>query len=314
MPIILLKHGDTKQNISDLVGTITWGGSNNEVSRTLQFEVLHPKHDYYTPRVQPKLGDTIQLLTDDGSEIFRGKVFYSEQVSEQGTIQVTCYDDAIRLSKSKGTFNFKNATAESIARRVCEEINLQVGELAPTSIPQKMIVQGGGLYQTLTDAYKGASLQNGKRYLPIMMQGRLNVIEVGATVIDYVLNDAINIISSSFTESADSIINKVKIYDENDKFLDEVGNKESMNLFGVFQDTYTKEKDKQARAVATNMLKFVEYSVDVTAIGNVKCITGFNIKVEDSTTGVVGVFEISSDTHTWSNGQYEVNLQLIYKG
>lgn len=314
MPIILLKQGNVKTNISDLVGTITWAGSNNEISRSVQLEVLHPKHDHYTPRVHPKLGDIVQLLSDDGSEIFRGKVFYSEQVSSQGTIQITCYDDAIRLSKSKGTFNFKNATAESITKRVCEEITLPIGELAPTSIPQKMIVQGGGLYQTITDAYKGAGLQNGKRYLPIVMNGRLNVIEVGSTTIDYVLNDVINIISSSFSETADNIINKVKIYDENDSFLDEVSNKESVDLFGIFQDTYTKEQDKQARAVATNMLKPIEQSVDITAIGDVKCMSGFNIKVEDSTTGVVGVFEIISDTHTWSNGQYEVNLQLIYKG
>lgn len=313
-PLIYLKQNDIKKDITSVVSSITWSGSNGDISRVLEIDVLYPIHDVYTPRTLPALGDTIQLVTEDSKELFRGKVFYNEQVSSQGTVKVTCYDDAIRLSKSKGTFNFKNATAEAITKRVCDEINLPVGSLAATNINQKKLVNGEGLYQVIKDVYEGAGLQNGKRYLPFSLNGKLNVIESGSTTIDYVLNDSINIISSSFSQKADSIINRVKVYDENDKYIDTVSDNDSINKFGIFQDVYTKEKGKQALAVAKNMLTGIENSIDVVAIGNVNCMTGYNVKVEDSTTGLSGIFEIESDTHTWSNGQYEVSLKLKFKG
>lgn len=314
MPKILLKNNTGKQDITDLTGHISWSGSVGDISRVLEFTILHPKHDVYTPRFYPNLGDVVQLLADEGHELFRGVVFYAEQVSQQGTVKITCYDDSIRLSKSTGTFNFKNSSAESIARRVCEEINLPVGSLASTGINQKLLVQGGGLYQTIVDAYNVAATKNGNRYLPLMMNGKLNVIQVGGTTIDYVLEDSVNIISSSFSESAGAIINKVKIYNDKDQYISEVSNQESINKFGIFQSTYTKEKNKDPKTMAKNSLQNVERSISISAIGNTSCISGYNIKVIDSTTKIAGRFQISSDTHKWENGQYTVDLELIYMG
>lgn len=40
------------------------------------------------------------------------------------------------------------------------------------------------------------------------------------------------------------MVNKVKIYDENDQYLDIAQHDELISLVGVFQEIYVKEEDK----------------------------------------------------------------------
>ncbi len=314
MPKVTLKNKTGLIDVTDMISEITWGGSKSEIARKMELSFLYALHDVHSPKIYPNIGDMMYLYDDEGNELFQGKVFYNERVNEQGTIQITCYDDAIRLSKSKGTYNFKGKTAEAITTTVCNEIGISIGSLASTGINQKMLCSGKGMYEIIKDAYESASLQNKKRYLPRMSKGKLNVIEVGSEVVDYILSDATNIISSSYSENAENVVNRVKMYDENDKYIGMVENKELVSLLGVFQDTYTKEKDKQARTVATNMLTGIERAASVTVRGNVACLSGSGIKIEDSATKLQGLFYIESDTHKWANGQYTTDLTLEFKG
>lgn len=305
---------NTLTDVTQFVSAINWSGSNDEVARQLTLTWLYPLHDVYVPKIYPKIGQMFYLYTDDGKEVFRGKCYTNEKTNEQGTISVTCYDDAIRLSKSKGTFNFKNVPAESITRIAAKEIGIECNRLAPTKINQKMLCEGKGLYETIVDSYKGAAKQNGKSYKVLMMEGKLNVIEVGATTLDYVLSDKQNITEFNYKEDASNVINRVKIYDENAQYLDVVTQDVSISLLGVIQDIYNKEEDKQARAVASSMLTSIEKSVSVTCLGHISLISGYSVKIFDTATGITGKFVITSDSHEWSNGQYFTQLDLIYKG
>ena len=312
--IIKTKINNTLTDVSEMVSSITWAGSSTEIARSLNITWLYPLHDYYIPKIYPTLGQDFYFYDDKGNEVFRGKVYQNERTNTQGTISITAYDDGIRLAKSKGTFNFKNMTAENITQKAAAEIGISCNSLASTKINQKMLCEGKGLYEIITEAYKGAADQNGKSYKVLMMEGKLNVIEVGAEVLPYVLRDDKNITEFSFTEDAQNIINKIKIYDGNAKYLDVVSNQQSMNLFGIIQDNYTKEEDKQARAVATSNLKQVERTVSVTVIGNISLISGYAVKLIDTSTNIAGNFIIQSDSHEWSNGQYFTRLDLTYKG
>lgn len=314
MPKVTLKNSTGTINISELVSEISWTGSNDTIARSMEIQLLYPLHDYLAPKIYPKIGDMMFLYDDEGSELFQGRVFYNERLSEQGTIQITCYDDAIRFSKSKGTYNFKKKTAEAITTTVCNDLGITIGKLAATGITQKLLCQKSGMYDILKDAYNGASLQNKKKYLFMMQNGKFHVIEYGGEVISYVLNADTNILESSYSENAENVINRVKIYDENDKYIGVVENKQLVNLIGVFQEVYTKEKDKQAKTVASNMIQGIEKTVDVTVIGNVECISGKAVKIEDPITKLTGLFYIESDTHSWSNGQYTTSMTLKFKG
>lgn len=306
----MLKNKSGKIDVTQMVADITWSGSELEIARKLEFNFLYPLHDHYTPKIYPNIGDQMYLYDDNGNELFQGRVFYNERLSEQGTIQITCYDDAIRLAKSKGTYNFKGKTAEAITQIVCNDLGVEIGEVAQTGIPQKILYNSVGMYEIIQKAYDGASKQNKKRYCIQMREGKLCVDEIGKEILPNVISSDTNILESSYSENAEGVINRIKIYDEKDKYIGVVENKELISLVGVFQDIYIKEKDKQAGTVASNMLKRIEERIEITTLGNVQYRTGKVVKVQDTSTKVDKVFCITSDSHKWNNSQYETNLVL----
>lgn len=293
-----------------MVSEITWSGSVEEVARKLELNFLFPLHDHYAPKVYPNIGEQLFLYDDNHTELFQGRVFYNERLGEQGTIQITAYDDAIRLAKSKGTYNFKGKTAEAITKIVCNDLGVEIGQLAHTGIPQKMLCNGMGMYEIVSNAYAGASKQNKKKYSINMRQGKLCVDEIGKEEVTTTISSDTNIIESSYSENAEEVINRVKIYDEQDQYLGVVEDKELIDLVGVFQDVYTKEQDKQAGTVASNMLQGIEQSIEMTTLGNVEYRSGKLVNIEDSVTKQLGLFLIVSDSHSWSGGQYRTNINL----
>ena len=313
MPKVVLKNKTATIDVTNMTSTIKWSGSISQIARVLELDFLYPLHDHFAPKIYPNIGNKMYLYDDTGEELFRGRVFYNERFGEQGTIQITCYDDAIRLSKSKGTYNFKNKTAEAITRTVCNDLGISVGNLANTGISQKMLCSNIGMYEIIKSAYEGASKQNKKKYHITMKQGKLCVEEVGKEVLYYILKADSNILESTYSENAEGVVNKIKIYDEDDQYLGMVQNDELINLVGVFQEIYIKEEDKQARTVASSMLQGVTKEATVTVKGNTSCISGKVIKIEDSLTKLVGSFYIESDEHEWSNGQYRMKLDLNKK-
>lgn len=310
MPKVVLKNRKGTIDVTSMTSTIKWSGSMSQIARVLELDFLYPLHDHYAPKIYPNIGDEMYLYDDTGEELFRGRVFYNERVGEQGTIQVTCYDDAIRLSKSKGTYNFKNKTAEAITRTVCNDLGISVGNLANTGISQKMLCSNMNMYEIIKEAYKAAGNQNGKRYSIGMRQGKLCVNQVGNEVVDYILQSDTNIIESSYSENAEGVVNKVKIYDENDQYIGVVQDDELISLLGTFQDIYVKEDDKQAKAVAQSMLNGINQEISITAKGNTSCISGKIIKIVDSLTKLRESFYIESDEHKWGISQYKMFMTL----
>lgn len=293
-----------------MVSEIIWSGSEDEIARKLELNFLYPLHDHYTPEVYPNIGEELFLYDDKDVELFRGRVFYNERLGEQGTIQVTAYDDAIRLAKSKGTYNFKGTTAEAITQIICNDLGVEIGELAPTGISQKMLCNGEGIYEIIQKAYEGVSKQNKKKYSIGMRQGKLCVDEVGKEVVVTPISSDINILESSYSENAEEVINRVKIYDEKDQYIGVVEDKDLIDLVGIFQDVYTKEQDKQAGTVASNMLKGIEKNIEITILGNVDYRTRKMIQIQDIDIKNASELYIVSDTHKWSNSQYETSLVL----
>ncbi len=305
MPKVILKNKTATIDVTNMTSTIKWSGSTSQIARVLELDFLYPLHDFYAPKIYPNIGDEMYLYDDNGEELFRGRVFYNERFGEQGTIQVTCYDDAIRLSKSKGTYNFKNKTAEAVTRTVCNDLGISVGNLVSTGILQKMICSNMNMYEIIKEVYEAGS-QNGKEYMITMKQGKLYVEQVGNEAVGYTLRADTNIIESSYSENAEGVINKVKIYDENDQYLGVVQKDELIGLLCTFQEIYIKEDGKQAKAVAQSMLQGVSQEISVTIKGNIGCISGKTIEIEDSLTKLVSCFYIEADEHEWQEGQYLV--------
>jgi hypothetical protein len=315
MKIKWTKQSDNStSDITDFISTVNWGGSSSQVSRTLEISCLNSPNDKNIKDLPIKLGDRLKLYSDDNKLLIDIMVYNRERNSEAGTITYNGFDNLNYLLRSNGTYNFKNVTPEKITKTVCNELKIDIGDIVSTNVNIKsLLIDGEGYYDIIMKAYTKAHISNGKKYMPIMFGKKLYVIEKGEIVKDFLLSEKVNILNSSYSESLDSMVNKIKIYDDKGKQIGEIKNDTWIKLYGIFQDTYTKEDGINASIAAKNMLKGIDKTASLEAIGNIYCISGYGVKIKDSITGLSGTFWIDNDSHTWENGIHTMSLDLAFK-
>lgn len=313
MAKIWLNQDNQNIDITNYLKNITWRGSKSEASRSIEINLINTVLDASIPDIYIKNGSILKLFEDTGELLFKGYVFKNERASQSSSVSVIAYDPLIYFLKSVGTYNIKNKTAEEVAKMLCNDFEVPIGTFAQTGIKQSFLANRRGIYDILATAYTTASKKNGKKYMPLIKDGKLNVIEIGTLVAGFELSDEINIIDSGYTESVENMVNRVRIYNDKDTQTGVVENAEWIKKYGVLQDIYVTQKDKDTQTEAKALLTDVEKTITVEAIGNIRCITGNAVKVKDKATGLTGLFYIDSDTHTWSNGQHIMKLKLNFK-
>lgn len=297
------------KDITEIVASITWSGDYKQAARKLEFGIAVHPHDAYLPRITLKMGDMVALIDDKGKELFQGYVFYKEKSINGNEMQVTAYDGLIYLLKSKGTYNFKNMTPQAITSKVCGDFGIPVGNLASGS-PLNRLFDTETIYNIIMTAYTIESNKSGKLYMPRMEKGKLNVIEKGGKITKFVLDPKTTIINSTYSESMENAINVVKIYDENGNYKGQVT---LDGIPGILQDVYKTEKGQDAQVQARGMLRGIERTAEIEAIGDVECITGNAVIIKEPYTGLNGLFYIDNDEHTFANGQHTMRLGLSFK-
>lgn len=296
------------KDITEIVTSSRWSGDDKQASRMFEFGIAVSLNDYYLPKVTIKMGDMVVVEKDD-EEIFQGYVFSKEKSINGSEMTVSCYDGLIYLLKSKGTYNFKNMTPNAITSRVCGDFGIPIGSLAGGS-PLNHIFDREVIYNIITTAYQNETNRSGKMYLPRMDKGKLNVIEKGNKITKFVLDAKTTIINSTYGESMENAINKVKIFSEEGKELGEVN---LPGIPGILQDIYVKEKGKDANSQAKELLKGIERTASIEAVGDIECIAGNSVVIKEPYTGLSGIFYIDTDEHSFSNGQHTMTLGLSFK-
>ncbi|WP_407310914.1 terminase [Desulfosporosinus sp. SB140] len=257
----------------------------------------------------------VWLVDDVEGEIFRGIVFVRSLNSDQ-ELQFTAYDFLIYFLKSKATYNFTNITPEAATIKVCEEVGVSVGHLEQTGVNISLLASNKTLYDIIMQAYTYASFSTSKQYFLLMSGISLNCIEKGKNLIDFTLDPNVNLINSIYDDNIEQMINKVKIYNDKKAFTGQVvENTEWQKYYGILQDTYTVNKDKNTQIEASILLKGMEQEVTATAIGNVKVITGTAVKTNIFYVSVLqnATWFIDGDTHTWEIGTNKYTMQLNLK-
>ena len=123
-----------------------------------------------------------------------------------------------------------------------------------------------------------------------------------------------NITNTVYQETIENMVNTVKIYDDTGKQVGEVKNDEWIRKFGTYQQIYKKEKGVNEITAATNLLSGIEKRVTLDGIdGDLNCIAGNAVEVQDKAAGLAGIFWIDADTHIWENGTHMMNLELNFK-
>lgn len=292
--------------------SITWSGTHNQCSRSVEFTIPCNPYDRDFENQAIKLGDLIYLY-DGSTQLFVGTVTSREKTAEVGSASYVAMDFMHHLLRSNGTYKFKKTTPEKIAKKVCKDLQIPTGSLAKTKCNiQKMFFEDQCIYDIIVRAYRKAKAKTGKKYMPVMDGKKVTVIQKGLKS-GVTLTQGVDITEATYSDTTDNMVNLVKIYNDSLKKLGQVQAKKTVSTYGVYQQTYTKESGVNAKDEAKAMMVGVTKEASISAIGQIKAISGYSIEINDKATGLTGTFYITSDSHTFSDGVHTMSLELSWK-
>ena len=306
-----LKVEQNGNDITNVIGSMTWSGSAYSGARTFEFTTLNPAGDTHFKMPTIKTGDLV-CFYNDSTKLFHGKVTKRERKGEAGTVSYTAQDFMLYLIRSKGTYKFKKKKPEQITQLVCKDLKIKTKSIAKTGMKiSKILFTDKEYYNMILAAYTKAYKKTGTIYQPIFEGDKLSVIKKG-TMLDLVLNQNEGITESSYEETTDSMVNKVVIYNSKNKKIGTVSNKNWIKTYGTFQDSLSVENGN-GKKEAKNTLAGLEKTASLSAIGDIRCVSGYGIRINDTDSGLTGMFWIENDTHTFENGVHTMSLELAFK-
>lgn len=286
------------KDVTAYAESITWGGDIDDGARSLSAE--------FARGILPECGDKARLYVG-------GKLIYSGYVTDVdrdawGT-SIDSSDAGMYLSKNYLYKEYKG-TPQTITRKVCAECGIKIGKLAEKKGVVKVTSSGSkSAYSVIEEAYEGER-QKAKQYCYFIKSGRLYVEAVGSS---YVGKLAAEIETVKRGWSIKDMVNRVVIIDDSGKVKGEVQNAADRHKYGTMQKTYTKQKDKNAEAEAKDILRRLQKSGTITAIGNISMVAGKKIKVIEKQSGMSAYVAIKSDKHTFSAGDHSMSLEVYYE-
>jgi len=316
--IYSLYDGWLLTDITSVCKSVELSASVDQPARKCAFSMVYSLLDKNQPRVQIGPGTLIKIIDENYGEIFRGEVVDRTLGSSSQEETFTCYDYMRFIMNSSTSMNIKNIPPESVVSKACEEVNIQLGDIIATGIPINRVCPDKTYYNIIMQCYSEVSKQNGKQYIPIMKSDKLSIIEKGQVVSDYKLQSSDkdiynnNMIDMSYKDSLENMVNRVKIFDSNGNYVDQVENSAAIKSYGVFQTTYSVEDDKDAYTVAQNKLYGFNDEITIEAIGNYSCLTGYAVKTKIWYLDILSdaTVYINADTHTWECGTGKYTMKL----
>ncbi|WP_315168671.1 NlpC/P60 family protein [Metaclostridioides mangenotii] len=298
-------------DLTDLVEKVTWSGDYKSPSRTLEFSVFSSAVDINTPSLDLPVGSTV-CFYHNNTELFRGMVIDRSRNSGNNNINYTCKDIGSRLVRSKYAYNFADEKPEDIANKLLKDNGFAVGEVLKTDYKYTKIFMQSSIYDIIMSAYTSATSKTGKKYMITTDIDKINVVEKGKTKLKVAFNEEDNLINTSFSESIDNVVNKVVLIDQAGNKVNELKDDESIKKYGVLQDIVQQQAEGAGQDLKSS-LQDVKKTCNLKGYGDTSCITGYGVEVKDTYTGLVGLFYIDSDKHTWTPGDYSIDLELNFQ-
>ena len=299
-------------DITQLIGSITWSGDIQEASRSLEFDMIVSPYDKNIPKVDVKCGDVVKFY-EDGKELFRGYVLFRKRSYNSTKMSFECMDRGFYLINNEGAYNFKNKTPEEVTKKICSDFGITTGSIVSTGYKFDKKFIGTNLDEIIMTFYTLASTKNSKKYMVLFKEDKLHVIEKGVKVLDVQFHNGANIIDSSFSEDIKDIKTKVTVIDDDGKIIHTKVDNNLVKLYGSLQKVLKAEEGKDYKEQANSAIKDITQKADIKGFGDTSCLTGYGVHVKDSYTGLVGLFYIDQDKHTWQNGIYTIELTLNFK-
>ena len=293
--------------------SLTWSGTDTQASRLIEFDLAWNPYDKGFTRWNIKKGDVVELWFDGSDHAwFVGTITAREKTDEIGTAHYVAKDFMHHLLNSTGTYIFKNTTPEAITKKICSDVEVKTKGLFKTGVNiKKMIFESQSLYDIIVKAYRKVKAETKKNYLPVMLESKVTVLEKG-NFSGVTLTQGVNIISATYADNVDNMVDLVRIFNDKHKKVGEVKNEKQMSTYGVYMQAYQKENGVNAKKAAQAMLYGTTREASVEALGDIRAMSGFSIKIKDPATGLSGKFFITSDSHTFSNNIHTMTLDLAW--
>lgn len=302
-------------DITDALTELTWEGDYSSPSRTVSLSYLQPVTDKDVIKtVGINEGSTVCFYIDK-KEVFRGNAIEVRKDSSSDVVNIVAKDIGAAIGRDKINKNYHNKAADSIAKEILTERKYKIGKLAKAPIKVTKVYKGKTLYETIMDVYTRQSKSDKKKYMLKVDLDKVSVIEKGNTLLKIAFNQGENLIHTTYSISIDDIVNRVEVSDKNGGKLSE---KVNQKIYEIYKRFVTEVIDSQeGKAISPEEIeaafKGAEKTCDLEGIGNPSCLTGTKVQIKDEHTGLVGVFYVDSDTHSWSGGKYDVKLKLNFE-
>ena len=310
--IVKNRSGDLL-DISELVSSVTIQGDYTQGARRLDCSYMASSLDSAVPVAQIQEYNSIYFYQDN-KVIFMGTIYEISKDSSNNLITFYAYDNGVVTLKNKATYNFNNVSVTEIINTIIKKYSIPCESFIKSDLKIDKIFFNQSLYDIIMSVYTILAKCTGKKYmLEWTTEGKMRIVEKGKIVLDFGFNENENLINSSYTINIDNVVNKVVIVDENYNYVKEVKDDESIKLYNVFKEYIKQGENEDATEEAKSKLKGAEKKCTLSGFGDYTCITGRAVKVKDSYTGLIGLFYIDADTHTWENGVYNIDLELNFQ-
>lgn len=157
---LLMTHGTSTRDVTELMVSWNWSGDKASISRQLTGEISYVEGGNLPV---PALGDVVTMV-NDGKRLFVGIILLRSLSSESSTLSFTAFDYGYYLQQNDGTYKFTGAAAEAQTQAVCKDRKIPVAGLPVTGIPLRRKYAAVRLSQIITTAWTLTGEKTGKSY------------------------------------------------------------------------------------------------------------------------------------------------------
>lgn len=162
-------------------------------------------------------------------------------------------------------------------------------------------------------AYTYAGRTNGNVYIPLIKDiNKLCVIKKGQYS-GVVVEGTYNLEDATYSITSENVVNQVVITDKNGNTIKTLDDLSSRNKYGTVQKVYKQEDGADATAEAKALFHGIDQTGTILSLGDTRAVSGYSLAVQESKSGLYGLFYIESDSHTFANGKHEMSLTLAFE-
>lgn len=324
LQFILIKE-KVGYDISDIVQKTIWSGRKNSPARSLQLVLIDDPTLGSTSRagIDVYKGNHI-IFTEDGTELFRGIIMKQVQTQEH-TLTITAYDNAIYLSNNKGSFTYNKKTLTEIFLDICKKYEISRGDTASVLYKVPVLSEiNVTIYDAICNALSQTYKATGERFYIISKRGQLHLIRRKEQITKLVLETGAegsnygNLTQYSYSKDISKTRTRLKLISKEGSTVAQWSDPELEERIGMMQDVQTPDdtlpKSKLKTMVITMLdeLKKPAESLNVTALGISTVYSGMTVYVSIPDINIGRTFYVDSDTHTWDGDYHTMKLTLNF--